>query len=383
MKLSLGFLIIVFTACPASAITDCDAARSLVTEVRASWESGHPDHAQNKKTLVTARRLCPELKEVWTYSYCTAKALKEENEARVFERGAAQYGVQSISCGTQAPGATASRRGPAGMVQKKFALLIGIGKFADSRITNLQYAAKDARDLARILQDPSYGRFEPASLTILTDELATRPRIMDALQELTQKASEDDLVLIYVSSHGSPNQASKGLTGIGYIATYDTEFARIYDKSLSYRDFAEWTRLIKARRMVIFLDTCYSGEIAREGSKDLIEAEPIGVDASTAQLLLSGEGTYVISSSRADERSWESDEFKNSYFTRYLMEALRQSPPWPIQQIFDYLSRNVPAVVAREKGSSQHPQMSAANSPGDLVIGVIPKASNPGGGSGQ
>ena len=204
------------------------------------------------------------------------------------------------------------------------------------------------------------------------------------MQDIFLKAQEDDLVFVYVSSHGSPHQDSHGLGGVGYIVTHDTALNSIWLDALDYEGFSRQVSLLKARRKVVFLDTCFSGQAPRPGEKALF-LEPAGIDPQTARLFLSGEGTYVVTSSRATERSFESDTLRNSYFTHFLIQALqKEGEPTTIKEVFGLLKREVPAAVSRDKGQPQNPQMVPADGPGDLRIGVAPLAtasgtSEPGG----
>jgi len=354
----------------------CSQAREIVAGVVQQYANGSPNHAALLEKLKTARTLCPTLGDAWKYSYCSATALSQKSEAQLFHDRAVFAGVASFSCPIGEGGAAVAPKVPLpGYVRAKYALVIGIGQFKDAGIPHLQFAAKDARDLAAVLVDPSYGRFDPANVTLLTDEKATRANILNALQDLFLKAQEDDLVFLYVSSHGSPHRNESGLGGVGYIVTYDTALRNIWVDALDYEGFSRQVSLVKARRKAVFLDTCYSGQAFRKGEKALaIEG---GVDPVTARLFLSGEGTYVVTSSRSDERSFESDEIKNSYFTHFLMNALRRSgEPPTLRQIFDSLAREVPAAVSRDKGMPQHPQVVPSDGPGDLRIGVASRQGN-------
>jgi hypothetical protein len=372
---TLAFLLlaVLFSASlPCRADSACEQARAIVAEVRAMYASGPVDHQRALHRLATARDLCSTLGDAWKYSYCAATALNDP-KARIYKDRAIFNGVSDFECGGAA-GARSPAPKPAPLpsyVREKFALVIGIGDFKDPQIPRLQFAAKDAEDLARVLQDPRYGRFKPENVILLTNAKATREKILNALQDLFLRVQEDDLVFMYVSSHGSQKQTDKGLMGIGYIVTYDTMVKNIWLESLDYQGFSQQTAVLKARRKVVFLDTCFSGQ-ASMGSKGL-SIEGVGVDRDTAQLFLSGEGTYVITSSKDNERSFESDSLKNSYFTYYLMEALKKgSEPPTVKEIFAYLAQRVPDAVAREKQSFQHPQMVPADGPGDVKVGVAP-----------
>lgn len=349
----------------------CAQAHDIVADVAAQYAGGSPNHAALLGRLKTARTLCSTLGDAWKYSYCSAQALGQQREAQIFRDRAVFAGVSDFSCPIGEEGAPVAAKTPLpSYVRAKYALVIGIGRFKDPDIPRLQFAAKDARDLASVLTDPTYGRFDPANVTLLTDETATRANILNALQDLILNSQDDDLVFLYVSSHGSPHRAESGLGGVGYIVTYDSAVRNIWLDSLDYEQFYRQVSLLKARRKAVFLDTCYSGQF-RKGEKSLsIEG---GVDVNDAKRFLSGEGTYVITSSRADERSWESEELQNSYFTHFLIAALRQgAEPPTLKEIFAGLGRDVAAAVSREKGMPQHPQVVPADGPGDLRIGVTP-----------
>jgi uncharacterized caspase-like protein len=70
-------------------------------------------------------------------------------------------------------------------------------------------------------------------------------------------------------------------------------------------------------RVCILMDACHSGGGA-DGAKD---AEVSSIDAKSIDV---GRGQLVISSSSANERSWESKRYKNGVFTHNLMSALKK-----------------------------------------------------------
>jgi hypothetical protein len=353
----------------------CTQGRSIVAEVQALYRQAAPDHRQILGLLATARRLCPSLGEAWKYSYCSALALGDrDKKAGYYKQQAVFNGVADLSC--PAGIAEAARPAP-GFIRRKHALIIGIGQFQDRRIRQLQFAAKDAEDLADALRDPRWGSFPPEDITVLTDAAATRNNILDALQKLLLTVQEEDLVLLFVSSHGSAGEErEQGLAGLGHIITWDTDADRIYHNALEFKDFKDKVALLKARRKVLLLDTCFSGQL-KEGQRSLVVEG--GISAEQAQLFLSGEGTYVITSSSARERSWESDKLHNGVFTHFLIEALKQgkdgTPP-TIRQVFGYLAPRVRDAVAREKTAAQNPQMFPRDAAEDLRIGAAP---HPGG----
>lgn len=371
----ISLLLPVSLAVPvtARAQAGCNRAKEMVAEARTLWgaAASPAQYDQIFSKMRTAADLCQANGEAWKYLYCSAKALQKTN-ASFYRDRAVFNGVSEaeLECGG---GDVTAPTGPLpSQVREKWALVVGIGKFEDPNIPTLQYTAKDAQDLAATLEDPRYGRFNPGTVTLLTDAQATRANILGALQSLFVNAQEDDLVLLYISSHGSENRKEQGLAGIGFIVTHDTSLDRVYVDSLEYQDLAKKVSMIKARRKVAFLDTCFSGQM-RPGVKSLF-IEGSNVDKKTANLFVSGEGSYVITSSDANEKSWESDELKNSYFTYHLIRALKsEGDPPTVKQIFDVLTREVPKqVVLEKKGAPQHPQLSPRDGRGDVRPGVVP-----------
>jgi hypothetical protein len=363
----LAFVLVAGNAAAQSAA--CNRARAIVDEVKAQYAGGHPDHKAIITKLRTAQQLCPTLGDAWKYAYCSAIASGDEATARIFKDRALFNGVTGLDCGLAGPSAPVAPALPT-YVRQKYALVVGIGTFQDKTIRELQFAAKDAQDFATVLKEQ--GNFRPENVWLLTDKAATRDAILNKVQDIFLLAREDDLVVVYISSHGSAAEKSQGLDGISYIVTYDTDPKKKFLRALDYQEFAKQVSLIRARRKVTFLDTCYSGESAA-GGKDLVVEG--GVDDRTAQRFLSGEGSFVIMSSDKKERSWESDSIRNSYFTHYIVEFLRRSKEPPsIKELFAYVSTKVPDAVAREKQQPQHPQMLPADGPADVRIGVIPRA---------
>ncbi|HWS72545.1 MAG TPA: caspase family protein [Thermoanaerobaculia bacterium] len=374
IEIAAAMLVAFAVTTPASADSaGCNRARAIVQEAVTMYSSANVDHRAVLNKLKTAQQLCPTLGESWKYAHCSALALGDTASARVYKDRAIFNGVADLTCGAASGGVEEVAPLPS-RVHEKYALIIGVGKFIDSGIPPLQYAAKDARDFRDVLLDPHYGNFSRKNVTLLTDEEATRDAILGALQDISQRAREDDLVVTYVSSHGLGRDAEGGLAGMGYIATHDMQRSKAYLNGLVYRAFIEQVGSLRARRKVVFLDTCYSGEASMKGSKALA-IEGGGIDAKTAALFLSGEGTYIITSSDKHEQSWESDSIRNGYFTHYLVEALKHATePQTVREIYEYLSGHLPAAVEKEKHASQHPQIYPETDAGDVRIGVIAEA---------
>jgi len=259
-------------------------------------------------------------------------------------------------------------------VRQKLALVVGIGEFKDPKINPLRFTVNDARALADTLRNEC--EFDSVQLLINAD--ATTTNIRTALGNLANKAGPEDLVVIYISSHGSPQNLER--MGINYIVTYDTEVNNLFGTALEMETVLDVVKRIEAQRVVAFLDTCYSGGTFKElpqgwvaSSRDLEFISGLGIESiqnalrsrdssvrirsgSTNEMRKpQGVGRVIIASSRQNERSWEDERIQHGYFTYFLIEALKQKSPISVEELYEYLRTKVPERVRQEKGKEQHP----------------------------
>lgn len=234
-------------------------------------------------------------------------------------------------------------------IKDKWALVIGISKFKDKSIPALQYAAKDAIDFKNFLVKE--GNFQNDHILLLTDENATYENIRTAIGDdwLPRRVTKDDLVLVFVSSHGSPKEIDIGKDN--FLITHDTRRKKLFATGLKFEDLAA---TIKDRtgcdRIVLIFDACNSGA-AEAGGKGLYRAGNFDINS------LVGEGQIVISSSDANQRSWESKRYKNGVFTHCLINALKpvNGKQTTIDEAFTKLKDKVEQEVRFDRRQDQTP----------------------------
>lgn len=230
-------------------------------------------------------------------------------------------------------------------------------------------------------------------MTLLTDAEATTTRIKSEIEHLSEVARPEDLVVIYLSTHGSPRDMAA--LDVNYIVTYDTNPKRLYATSLPMVEVTrDAKKMILAERMLIILDTCFSGAAAmsgtfleagatlasnsaNDGSRGVSGgARAISFSSVSRDLIVGGSaGRVTISASQPAERSWESKELQNGVFTYYLIEALKQNAGMdPIDKVFKSLQEQVSRRVRLEKNQSQRPMMEPRETNADIRIGVPPQS---------
>jgi uncharacterized caspase-like protein len=262
-----------------------------------------------------------------------------------------------------------------GPVAQKWALVVGIGRFTDSSIPRLNYTTADANSFAGELTDPAIGRFPADHVHVLTDEQATTKNIKEGLNWIARHAGTNDLVVIYVATHGTPRTIDTA-GGANYLVTYDTQVSTggSFDEDAMFATAYPMVELanavatrMKALRTAVILDTCYSGGSIANGPAAAGTA--LANKAPSSQMLermSEGSGRIVLAASRANEESMESPALKHGYFTYFLLQALKKgNGNTPLSQVYDSVAQQVPA-----QGVNQHPVMSRSSADADFALGV-------------
>jgi uncharacterized caspase-like protein len=254
--------------------------------------------------------------------------------------------------------------------------VIGISRFTDSNIPRLKYTTADADAFAAELKDPAIGRFPAAHVHLLTDEQATTKNIKEGLNWIARHAKANDLVVIYVATHGTP-RALDSAGGANYLVTYDTEIygSGSFDEDALYATAYPMVELadsvatrMRALRTAVILDTCYSGGSVKTQSSTPLPDKPPS-DEMLARMS-QGSGRIVLTASQANEESLESGELQHGYFTYYLLEAMKTGRGnTPLSQMYAAVAQRVAQRVAAS-GMHQHPGLSRSSQDADFALGV-------------
>jgi len=167
---------------------------------------------------------------------------------------------------------------------KTYIVCVGISDYPGEK-NDLRVSANDARVMYNI-----FARNGKSERAILTNHKATAEGVKKAMKTVFAHASEDDVIILYFSGHGTPGALF------------------CHDGILPYEQIFEVMKSCPAKNKIIFADACYSGQMRTE---------------STSQQPPVKKGNVLLFlSSRSDEVSYES-AYKNSRFTIYLERGLR------------------------------------------------------------
>ena len=190
------------------------------------------------------------------------------------------------------------------------ALVIGMG-------ADLPDTIQDATGLADVLTDKERCAYPPRQVTLLTGEKATRAAVLSALDALAQVNDAEATVVVYFSGHGYRVTASLGEFYYLMPFGYDTE--RLFETAIRGDEFTARLRAIAAQKLLVLLDCCHAGGLAKPEPSGLKLAKaPLPPEA--ASLLAEGRGRVLIASSQQDEVSFAGRPY--SAFTLALIQAL-------------------------------------------------------------
>jgi uncharacterized caspase-like protein len=375
----------------------CGAGKDLVVQAleRISPQSDSKAFEDALQLLKHAVSECSELGDAWYYRSLVEQKLGHDalakyamDKARFNSSEAMQQSLNPLVLATPEGRGIAveesstpppTHADTAGPVAQKWALVVGISRFTDSKIPHLNFTTADANAFAGELTDIAVGRFPASHVRVLTDEQATTKNIKEGLNWIARHAGRNDLVVIYVATHGTPRTIDTA-GGANYLVTYDTQiyggggfdedamFATAYPMVELANSVA--TRM-KALRTAVILDTCYSGGAAN--SAPVAAAGGLANKGPSNQMLermSQGTGRVVMSASQVDEESLESPALGHGYFTYYLLQALKDgNGVTPLSQVFSSVAQQVAARVSAD-GSHQHPVMSRSSADADFALGA-------------
>lgn len=238
----------------------CESARESLDKALERAAAAGSDQAVLREALnliQLAVRRCPNMGDAFYFGALIYTQLGDSTNAAYYRQRAELFRSEALREGRDLSGKggaiVAISEPPTRVpqyVRRRLALVVGIGKFKDPNINQLRFTARDATAVADVLT--SVAKFD--YVKSLTDEEATGYNIRTEVNRLSKMAEPDDLVVVYFSSHGSPDTLDTA--GINYIVTYDTEVNNLYATAYKMDDLLEDIgRRIKAERVVAFLDT--------------------------------------------------------------------------------------------------------------------------------
>jgi len=234
-----------------------------------------------------------------------------------------------------------------------YLIALSVSEYSDNRF-NLQYSVKDGMDIAEMFRSAQssgneYGR-------IIIDTLFNRSAVREnffILKEKLMNTKVDDQIVMFASGHGL---LDKNLDF--YFATWDIDFRHPEIRGISFDDMEDLLDSIPARKKLLMVDACHSGEVDKENEPGLVAvnrersentavrgiireynfrdvADGTAIESGASldnsfelmQELFTGldkgTGTTVISAAAGKGYALESDMWNNGVFTYTILNGLK------------------------------------------------------------
>jgi hypothetical protein len=289
-------------------------------------------------------------------------AAQARSFAREFTLPISQDSVSIVAHG--AGGATVETFA-APRIDKRWAVVVGVGEYEAADIPDLEFAPADARAVKEFLESDAAGPFD--EVLYLENERATGAAMREALFVFLQQADWDDLVVIYYAGHGAPDP---GRPDNLYLLPTDAQLG-----SLAATGFPMWDvktalrRQIAAERVIVIADACHSagtadGETIGGGGANYIAGGFQNLFTPSRRLMMTAADTNEFS---LEDQRWGG----HGVFTHFMLDGLRGAGDLDgngivtFTELFQHVSQNVRDATS----GRQNPQMSGF---GDVPLAIVP-----------
>jgi len=178
------------------------------------------------------------------------------------------------------------------IVSKTYYIGIAVSNYQDSSM-NLRYAVKDVHDIANKFQQKD----STAITHLFTNNQVTKNNIK-TIRNILLHTTINDKVIISFSGHGLLDTSYNF-----YFATWDIDFNNPKEKGITFDDINSLLENIPARKKLVLIDACHSGEV----DKDITQFTNTANNSDTQYVKNydGGRGVSIISKKKKNK-------FKNS-----------------------------------------------------------------------
>ena len=238
-----------------------------------------------------------------------------------------------------------------------YAVIVGISKYENAGITQLDYAHRDAQVFADYLKSKAGGLVPEDHIRLLTNENATYAAIYDALNWLLETCHENDLVYFYFSGHG--DMENNTIYKLGFLLSYNTPRINYINNAVRIEDLnniANTLSVANKAKVVLITDACHSGKLAG--------GENRGTFLVGQQLRAAKKGEVRITSCATDQLSMEDQGWGGGrgVFSYYLVKGLEGLADYgndgivTVNEIKNYLDTSLAHdALLTERAQKQNP----------------------------
>jgi hypothetical protein len=214
--------------------------------------------------------------------------------------------------------------------RKLWILSVGINTYEDKRVKKLDFAERDAEDIADALMGlGTYSGFDVRDPQIITGEV-DQEQIISALSHLSSNVGETDRVIIFFSGHG------KLIEDEYYLLTHYTKLGNYEATAINQTSIRKALEKFKKTEVMVFLDTCHAGALI--GAKNVNDESDIRqaarqFDFKTSEVL-------IVAATKGDAEAFEDGDVGRGVFAAALLQTLetwRENPNSKTLKLWQFL----------------------------------------------
>ena len=249
---------------------------------------------------------------------------------------------------------------------KKWAVVIGVENY--KKAPDVEFAERDAlvtkEYFNKLLGVPKENTFYLANSDATKTELETL-----LISTLKNRVGKDDEVYFYFSGHGVPTNE-----GDSYLLLNDSDPSNPKISAYPIKELYEDLGSLKTTKSYAFLDTCFSGGVARGNEKDSLLGGTRAV-MKVKDITLAYNNLTVYAATGKDQLSNSFKEQGHGLFTYYMLKGLggesdsNKDGKIDTEELQNYIKSNVSMQSRKLYGESRYQEPTLKNNISKIIIG--------------
>jgi WD40 repeat protein len=267
-----------------------------------------------------------------------------------------------------------------------YGVFVGVNEYGNSskeendfRYKNLDFAKKDAEDLANTVEATAKTLFKEnchiyrLTNTSITDSVPNKNNLIKVLDDISKKSKASDVLYIFFAGHGDIKQKQNEKEIRFILQSADKK--NLNSSSFGIDELTEWCspKKIKAQKRVFVFDACHSGQVINQ----TLAFNGRGDDESNRirQLdkLKDKNGMMILAASADNESAYEDESLNQGVLTYHLLQVVKQQQKDTSLIVRNWFDETIELVkeYSRMNGNKQEP---SSFGDGRFEIGNIDKS---------
>ncbi len=250
-----------------------------------------------------------------------------------------------------------------------YGVFVGVNDYAnptkessDFRYRNLDFAKKDADDLANAVEATARNLFDSCHIYKLTGlgadpNAPTKARLQEVLSEIGKNAKSSDELFIFFAGHGDIQQINNQKE-IRFIL-HRADKKNLMSTSFGVEDLKQWCdpKVLKAQKRVFVFDACHSGELINQTMAFNGRGDDESIRIRQLDKLKDKNGMMILAAAADNELAYEDETLNQGVLTYHLLEVIKTQKIDTLLTVRDWFDDAIEAVAeySRLNGNKQVP----------------------------